>query len=231
MQVPTTLLAMVDASVGGKVAVDLPQGKNLVGAFHPAKQVLVDPSFLATLPLRERWSGLAEVVKTALLAGGTLFDLVDASLERLADGSIDAADVIEGCIAFKASVVARDPFEKGERAVLNLGHTLGHALESAGGYEQLLHGEAVAWGLHLALLLSSIDDDRAMQLLGRLPLPSLAGLTADDVHRHLKSDKKSVDGEPRFVLLDGVGRPRHGVRVDPKLWREVVDLLIALGQE
>jgi 3-dehydroquinate synthase len=229
IQVPTTLLAMVDASVGGKVAVDLPQGKNLVGAFHPARQVMVCPSFLATLPLRERWAGLAEVVKTALLAGGELFENVEASLEGLADGTVDAAGIIESCIAFKAAVVGRDPHERGERAVLNLGHTLGHALEAAGGFERLLHGEAVAWGLWAALSLSGLEAPRALRLVDRLPRVTLAGIARDEVIAHVRGDKKSAGGEPRFVLLDDVGRPRFGVRLDEPLWTAEVDRLLALG--
>jgi 3-dehydroquinate synthase len=231
IQVPTTLLAMVDASVGGKVAVDLPQGKNLVGAFHPAAQVLVDPSFLTTLPVRERWAGLAEVVKTALLAGGPLFDAVDDGLEAIAAGRSDATPVIESCVAYKAEVVARDPVERGERAVLNLGHTLGHALETAGGFERLLHGEAVAWGLRAALSLSGLDDARARRLVERLPCVSLAGLTRDEVIGHVRGDKKSEGGEPRFVLLDAVGKPRFGVRLDERRWTAEVDRLLALGAE
>jgi len=229
VQVPTTLLAMVDASVGGKVAVDLPQGKNLVGAFHPPRQVLIDSAFLATLPVRERWAGLAEVVKTALLSGGPLLEQVERELEALAEGTADAAEVIRSCVAYKASVCERDPREEGERAVLNLGHTIGHGLEAAGGYARLLHGEAVAWGLRGALALSGLSGGRESRLVERLPAVSLAGLGREEVVSQVLGDKKSAGGEPRFVLLDGVGRPRHGCRVDRASWEAEVDRLLALG--
>lgn len=235
VQLPTTLLAMVDSSVGGKVAVDLPEGKNLVGAFHPPALVLAETAVVATLPERERWCGLAEAVKTALLSGGGLFDLLEAGLDRLAVGMpVDDAlliDVLVRCLEYKAGVVSRDPLEHGERAVLNLGHTIGHALESAGRYAQLLHGEAVAWGLRSALRLSGIGpDDAAMRLVDRLPRRSLRGIDPARVREALGSDKKSVGGRPRFVLLEAPGRPRYGCDVADDVLEAELARLFADGQ-
>lgn len=226
VHVPTTLLAMVDSSVGGKVAIDAAGGKNLVGAFHQPAQVLADTSFLRTLPSREAWCGLAEVVKTALLAGGELFESVDRSLEAFAAGGLEVDELVASCVRFKAAVVARDPHEQGERAILNLGHTVGHAFEAASGFDRMLHGEAVAWGLRAALVLSGIGpDSRAARLVSRLPAVSLAGLDVAGVRAAMSSDKKSVGGLPQFVLLDGVGQPRWGCRVDEGTVERMLQLL------
>ncbi len=221
VQVPTTLLSQVDASVGGKVAIDLPAGKNLVGAFHPPSAVLIEPAFLETLPERELRAGEAEVVKTALLQGEPL-----ASLLR--EGAASRAEVIAACVAFKAGVVAADPHEKGVRAILNLGHTLGHALEAAGGYERLNHGEAVSWGLRAALTLSGLPPTHlAWRLVERLPRADLSGIRADDLLAAMASDKKSFAGVPRFVLLDDLGKPRWNVGVAESEIRAVVGRLLA----
>lgn len=228
VQVPTTLLAMVDSSVGGKVAVDLPQGKNLVGAFHTPRAVLADTSLLETLPEREVWSGLAEVVKTALLAGGPLMTLVQEHLPALAAGRGPVDEIVALCVEYKAGVTRRDPNERGERAVLNLGHTVGHALEVAGGFERLLHGEAVAHGLRATLALSGFASDRPeWRLVRALQAPSLEGFSPDAVLDAMRSDKKASGGRPRFVLLDDVGCPRWGCDVSDERVRDVVEKLIA----
>lgn len=226
VQVPTTLLAQVDASVGGKVAIDHPAGKNLIGAFHQPCLVLADPVFLTTLPERQLHSGLAEVVKAALLDGGELLSLVDSSLERIAaDGEL-LEQVVSLAVAFKAGVVQRDPDERGERAVLNLGHTVGHALEQASGYS-LLHGEAVAYGLRAALSLSGhAADSAAMRLVRRLPVPPLPALDRARVLQAMRSDKKVRAGQLRFVLLPRVGAPEWGVVVDEARVAGVVDALL-----
>jgi 3-dehydroquinate synthase len=228
VQAPTTLLAQVDASVGGKVAVDHPSGKNLIGAFHQPRQVLADTSFLTTLPVREVWAGLAEIVKTALLFGEPLFSTVSSSLESLAGGAGPVEEVVAECVAFKAGVVQRDPMEHGERAILNLGHTVGHALETVGGYERLLHGEAVAYGLRAALELSGLPaDSPAGKLIRRLKAPPLGRMAASDVLEAMRTDKKVSGGRVKFVLLDGVGRPRWNCDVAPERTREVVERLVA----
>jgi 3-dehydroquinate synthase len=228
IQVPTTLLAQVDASVGGKVAVDHPSGKNLIGAFHQPSQVLADSSFLQTLPERERWSGLAEVVKTALLAGEPLFSQVASRLAELARGEGPLEEVIASCVIFKAGVVQRDPHEHGERAILNLGHTVGHAVERLAGYQRLLHGEAIAYGLRASLALSGIGSDSpAWALVRALNAPPLGAMSVDDVLDAMRADKKVADGRIKFALLEGLGRPRWGCDVAPERTREVVSQLLA----
>ena len=160
MPVPTTLTAQVDAGIGGKTGVDLPEGKNLVGAFHWPARTLIDPSLLATLPERERRNGLAEVVKTGLLAGEPLWELSEPELVRR-------------CAAFKAAVCMRDPRDLGERKILNLGHTFAHALEAGARYG-IPHGEAVGLGLLAALRLSGPRDRRGRRgacAAGRLRRP------------------------------------------------------------
>ncbi|HZX92970.1 MAG TPA: 3-dehydroquinate synthase family protein, partial [Myxococcales bacterium] len=162
VSVPSTLLAQVDAGLGGKTGANLRAGKNLIGAFHQPRLVICDPALLGTLPPRERWSGLAEVVKCALLEGGELLERCERDLERAAEGDAEAlAPLIEGAVRLKARVVGADEKEGGQRAFLNLGHTVGHALEAATGYERFAHGEAVALGLRGMLALSETMPDRA----------------------------------------------------------------------
>ena len=212
VQVPTTILSQVDSSVGAKVAVDHPLGKNLIGAFHPPTQVLADTALLTTLPLRQRWSGLAEVVKTALLAGGELFDLVERDLEGFADATVSLDAVIERCVEHKAAVVERDPYERGERATLNFGHSVGHALELLAGYESLLHGEAVAWGMRAELALAGVArGSREAQLVRRLAVPPLPAAEVDAVLDAMRSDKKVARGRVRFALVDSAGHVRWNV--------------------
>lgn len=228
IQVPTTLLSQVDASVGGKVAVDHPSGKNLIGAFHQPLAVLADTGFFSTLPDRERASGLAEVVKTALLAGKPLLSLVERHFEELLSTSSDAmGEVVAQCVAYKAGVVQRDPRERGERAVLNFGHTIGHALETVGGYERLLHGEAVAHGMVAALRLSGFPEDSTeMRLVQRLPRPSVAGFDVERVLDAMKGDKKVEGGRVKFVLLERPGAPEFGIDVDDARVRAAVERLV-----
>jgi len=227
VQVPTTLLAQVDASVGGKVAVDHATGKNLIGAFHQPRQVLADVGFLRTMPTREMWAGLAEIVKTALLYGEPLFTRTAANLEALARGEAPLEEVVAECVAFKAGVVQRDPLEHGERAILNLGHTVGHALETVGGYEQLLHGEGVAYGLRASLALSGLAaDSPAWGLVRALRVPPLERLSVDEVLEAMRGDKKVSGGRIKFVLLDGIGRPRWNCDVPSERVCEVVSQLL-----
>jgi 3-dehydroquinate synthetase len=215
VSVPSTLLAQVDAGLGGKTGANLRSGKNLVGAFHQPRLVVCDPDLLATLPLRERWSGLAEVVKCALLEDGELLELCESQLERAAAGDADAlAPLIEGAVRLKARIVAGDEREGGARAFLNLGHTVGHALETATGYGRFTHGEAVALGLRGALAVSSLPErerERALQLVRRLQISADRALDADQREAALQAmtrDKKARAGKVRFVVLDGIGSPR-----------------------
>lgn len=222
IQVPTTLLAMVDSSVGGKTGVDLPQGKNLVGAFHPPCAVIADTHTLATLPARELRAGLAEVVKYGAVFDAQFLDWLEAHAEALltCEPEATARAVVQSC-SFKAAVVARDPFEHGERALLNFGHTFGHAIETAQGYagatEGLVHGEAVAVGMVLAARLSAAlglapasDTERLVALLARLGLPTRLppGLDAGTLLAHMRLDKKADASGLRFILWDGAGRGR-----------------------
>lgn len=218
VQLPTTLLAMVDSSVGGKTAVDLPQGKNLVGAFHPPRAVIADTAVLRTLPARELRAGLAEVVKYGALGDAGFLDwLEDHADALLAMDDAALAEAIARSCAHKAAIVARDPFEHGERARLNLGHTFGHAIETEQGYDGLNHGEAVAVGMVLAAQLSEVlglappsDTTRLRDLLQRLDLPVAlpAGLDPDRLLAHMQLDKKAQADGLRFIVWDGIGRAR-----------------------
>ena len=207
--VPTSLLAQVDAAIGGKTAIDLPQGKNLVGAFHWPVKTVVDPALLETLPVAQRLEGMAEVVKAGLLAGEPLWELPDDELVRRS-------------IAFKAAICLRDPYERGERTALNLGHTFAHALEAAAGYEGLTHGRAVALGLLAALRLSGRDTEVVEEVLRPQPV----AVDRERAWEAMKRDKKARDGVPRFVLLGDYG-PRIGVAVPEEDSRRELDRLIA----
>jgi 3-dehydroquinate synthetase len=207
--VPTSLVAQVDAAIGGKTAIDLPQGKNLVGAFHWPVRTVVDPALPETLPEPQRLEGMAEVVKAGLLAGEPFWELPDDELVRRSS-------------AFKAAICLRDPNEHGERAALNLGHTFAHALEAAAGYEGLTHGRAVALGLLAALRLSGRDTSVVEEVLR----PEPAGVDRERAWEAMKRDKKARGGEPRFVLLGDDG-PRIGVPVPEEDARRELDRLIA----
>ena len=216
VQLPTTLLAMVDSSVGGKTAVDLPAGKNLVGAFHQPTAVLADTATLATLPMRELRAGLAEVVKYGAIGDGDFFAWLEGHAEALLarePGAIAEA-ILRSC-AHKASVVARDETEQGERALLNFGHTFGHAIEAEQGFGDLNHGEAVAVGMVLAARLSATlgrapaaDAERLAALLDRLGLPTSlpSGLDAAALLARMRLDKKAVSGQLRLILWRGIGQ-------------------------
>jgi shikimate kinase/3-dehydroquinate synthase len=211
VQVPTTLVAQVDSAYGGKTGVDLPEGKNYAGAFHQPAAVLVDPSTLATLPPAELAAGWAEVIKTALIAGGPLWKRV-----RSGDATVDA-ELVLSCARTKLDVVARDERDGGRRQVLNLGHTLGHAIETVTGYGRYRHGEAVALGLLAALRLShrmELREEVAGLLAARgLPTTLDPAIDSDAVLTAVQRDKKRRDGIVPFVLVEAPGHVRHGVRV------------------
>ncbi len=235
-QVPTTLLAMVDSSVGGKTGVDLRCGKNLVGAFHQPSLVVADPDVLRTLAAREYRAGMAEVIKYGVILDAALFERLEADAARLTDPLWAALDeVIADCCRLKAEVVAADEREGGLRAILNFGHTLGHALEAATGYERLLHGEAVAIGMVYAAELSvrraglsPTERDRLVRLLRAAGLPvSASGLGVEwaQVVAAMSLDKKAAGRVPRFVLAEAIGRVRHGIEVPPEVLKEVWDAI------
>ncbi len=215
LQVPTTLLAQVDASIGGKVAVDHRLGKNLVGAFYPPEQVVADVETLSTLPPRERWNGLAEVVKIALVRDADFVAELEQDLEALAEGPVSERleSVVARAAALKADVVSADEREAGLRMLLNFGHTLGHALEVATGYASLSHGEAVVAGMKVAVRLSrrlgrldAAGETRALALLERFPRPlGLVPPGRDAVRAVALRDKKAVAGTLRYVVLPAIG--------------------------
>ena len=218
VQLPTTLLAMVDSSVGGKTAVDIAQGKNLVGAFHPPRAVVADIAALRTLPPRELRAGFAEVIKYGAIVDAPFLDWLDADADGLLAGD-DAvlAEAIARSCAHKAAIVERDPFERGERALLNFGHTFGHAIETEQGYGGLNHGEAVAVGMVLAARLSTLlgladaaDGERLRALLARFGLPTTLPPDLDPAAlvARMRLDKKAQGSGLRFVLWNGAGKAR-----------------------
>ena len=220
-QVPTTLLAQVDSSVGGKTAINARQGKNLVGLFHQPRIVIADIALLATLPRRELLAGYAEVVKYGALGDADFFDWLEASAPAALGGDQDALvhAVAQSC-RMKAAIVARDERETGERALLNLGHTFGHALEAATGFSgRLLHGEGVAIGMTLAFQLShrlglcpGQDAERFARHLKAVGLPAaIADIpgprpAVDELMAHMAHDKKVTEGKLTFILTKGIGR-------------------------
>jgi len=209
VQVPTTLVAQVDSAYGGKTGVDIPEGKNYVGAYHQPAAVLVDPATLETLPAEELGAGYAEVIKTALIAGGTLWERIVAD-RPIADG------VIFDCARTKLGIVAADERDEGRRQVLNLGHTVAHALETVTSYRRYRHGEAVGLGLLAALSLSGQDDLRGTvgELLSAHGLPTHAdGVDPQAVAAATARDKKRLGASVPFVLVDAPGEVRHGVEV------------------
>ncbi|HEX4052536.1 MAG TPA: 3-dehydroquinate synthase [Steroidobacteraceae bacterium] len=215
VQLPTTLLAHVDSSVGGKTAVNHPGGKNLIGAFHQPRAVIADTQLLASLPPRELSAGLAEVIKYGLVCDAAFFAWLESHVEalRALDGAA-LAHAIRRCCEIKAQFVARDEREQGERALLNLGHTFGHAIESATGYQQWLHGEAVAVGMLMAADLSqrlgqvsAAELARLRSLLARAGLPVRAPpIGAARALEYMRVDKKVKAGRVRLVLMQGIGR-------------------------
>jgi 3-dehydroquinate synthase len=215
VQIPTTVLAMVDASIGGKVAVNLPQGKNLVGAFHQPRLVFIDVAVLRSLPVRERAAGFAEVVKAGALWDADFFGRVERHAEALLD--LDArrlVPVLKRACAIKAEVVAADEREAGVRMLLNLGHTVGHAVEKVRRYRGLLHGEAVAMGMVYAArrseeleLAPAGTEDRLADLVGRFGLPTELPLLPRRAYLDaLRVDKKSRDSRIRYIVLRRIGQ-------------------------
>ena len=226
VQVPSTLVAQVDSAYGGKTGVDLPEAKNYVGAYHLPSAVIADTGTLATLPAEELAAGFAEVVKTALIAGGRLWERVRA-LEEIDPGGID--DVIFACARTKLEIVAADERDSGRRAALNLGHTVGHAIEAASGYGRYRHGEAVGLGLLAALRLSGADElrDEVRNLMDRHHLPTRLdpGIEVEAVLAAAALDKKRTPDGIGFVLLARPGEPAIEQQVDPDDVRAAVEEL------
>ena len=230
VQVPTTLLAQVDSSVGGKTAVNHPLGKNMVGAFHQPRAVIADVATLETLPMRELRAGLAEVIKHGFIRDVVFVDWLEANIDRLLARDPDALvhAVVRSC-EIKAQVVAEDERETGLRALLNFGHTFGHAIESGLGYGHWVHGEAVAAGMVMAADLSArlgmigkheADRIRALLVRAGLPVAGPASLTTSRYLELMAVDKKAARGTIRYVLLDGLGSAVVRGDVTPKCnWR------------
>lgn len=224
LQIPTSLLAMVDSSVGGKTGIDTPAGKNLLGAFHFPRAVLIDPDLLSTLPPRERSAGFAEVVKYGAIGDAAFFSWLEQNtqpLKALAPAEISRA--VADCCRMKADIVERDPYERGERALLNFGHTFGHAIEASQGFGGLNHGEAVAVGMCCAARLSErhcnappADSERLVALLKQFELPTRLpeGLRPEELVSRMRLDKKADKDGLRFVLWDGIGRARVVTGID-----------------
>lgn len=234
VQVPTSLLAQVDSSVGGKVGVNLPAGKNLVGAFHQPRLVLCDLDTLDTLPERELRAGLAEVIKYGVIRDAALFRRLERELEKLLRREAGPmASVVARCCRIKAEVVGEDETESGLRAILNFGHTIGHALEKISGYGRYLHGEAIAVGQVAAARMSARllglperDVARIRALLERAGLPVAVRLSParwEKLFAAMQLDKKVTGGEVKFVLAEAIGRVRFGVRVPPEVIREALE--------
>ncbi len=231
VQVPTTLVAQVDSAYGGKTGVDLPQGKNYVGAYHQPLAVLADPAALRTLPAEEAAAGFAEVIKTALIAGGELWERVrslpEGDLAEMDPAVLEA--IVFACARTKLDVVAEDERDAGRRAVLNLGHTVGHAIEAASGYARYRHGEAVGLGLLAALRLSGAGELRSevAGLLARHGLPRTLdpAVATGEILAATARDKKATAKGVGFVLLERPGEPRVGELVDPEELRAAVEEL------
>jgi len=214
IQIPTTLLAQVDAAIGGKTGVNLVTGKNLIGSFHQPLAVLIDPSVIDTLPEREYRAGLYEVIKHGIIRSPQLFQLFEDRRDDVLRMQADAVDqmIIES-VRIKADVVSNDEREGSLRKILNFGHTFGHTLEAETGYSRFLHGEAVAWGMKAAVWLGQmrnmIDEstrDRMLRCIDAYgPIPSLAGIDPRNLHARLAADKKTVQNKIHFVLPTRIG--------------------------
>ena len=215
IQLPTTLLAQVDSSVGGKTGVNHPQGKNMIGAFHQPQAVLIDTNTLHTLPPREYNAGMAEIIKYGLIADAPFYQWLHQNSQALAARNSNVvSEAIQRSCQNKAAIVAADERESGIRAILNLGHTFGHAIETATAYGHWLHGEAIAAGMVIALRLSAllnlINDDEVQALVDllqafKLPVTAPADMTIDQFMNLMAVDKKATAGKIRFILLDAIG--------------------------
>lgn len=234
VHIPTTLVAQVDSSIGGKTGVNLPEGKNLVGAFYPPRLVVVDPDLLRTLPHREFRSGMYEVVKYGIIGDPQLFAFLERRMfSCLRRDPATLSRVIESCVREKVRVVSRDERESGLREILNFGHTLGHALEAATGYRRFLHGEAIGWGMMAATLLSATmnrlpeaDAARILRLIASIgPLPPLNGIRAADLRRIMAGDKKARGGRVRWVLAPKIGKAQSGAEIP---WPVIAETFAAL---
>jgi 3-dehydroquinate synthase len=236
IQIPTTLLAQVDAAVGGKTGVNLVSGKNLVGAFHQPLAVLIDPAMLDTLPEREYRAGLYEVIKSGIIRDAALFQYLAGERQAVLARHPEAIDrVISDAVRIKAEVVSADEREGGLRRILNFGHTFGHALEAETEYKRFLHGEAVAFGMRAAIYLAQMTGhvaaEDAVEMLGTIadygPIPSLSGIPAENLAARLVHDKKTVQGKVHFVLPVRIGEVTVVSGAGEKFVREAIGSALA----
>src|SRR3984885_9423347 len=233
IQVPTTLLAQVDAAVGGKTGVNLIGGKNLLGSFHQPLAVLIDPDILRTLPEREYRAGLYEIIKCGVIRDANLFRILDEGIAKvLAQDPATVERIIADAVRIKAEVVSADEREGGLRRILNFGHTVGHALEAETQYSRFLHGEAVAIGMRVATVLSErvtdlkdgADIDRVIVNYG--PIPSLNGISASNLTKRLVSDKKTIQGNVHFVLPTKIGEVTVVSGIDDRVVLESIQAVL-----
>lgn len=238
IQVPTTFLAQVDASVGGKTGVNLRAGKNLIGSFHQPCLVLMDPAVLKTLPEREYRAGLFEALKCGVIADAEIFEFMETQRARILQRDVAALEwLITGCVRVKAEVVAADEREGGLRRILNFGHTIGHALEAETGYQHFLHGEAVAWGMAAAAMIAAAMQRTSAETARRIisavlayaPLPKVQA-HARRILQRLASDKKTRNGIVHFVLPAAIGKVEVVSGVPPQAVIDAVDELRRLSQ-
>src|SRR5580704_1112206 len=231
VHVPTTLVAQVDSAIGGKTGVNLPEGKNLVGAFYPPQFVIADPELLRTLPARQFRSALYEVIKYGVIGDVELFEFLERDLSVVLRRDPKALDwIIRRCVRAKAAVVSKDEKESGLRQILNFGHTFGHALEAATRYRRLLHGEAVGWGMLTAtfasLAMRRIDEREALRIAELIlrvgALPAWGGIDARRILESMKSDKKAQGGRIRWVLPRRVGKVEWGIELRPPFTADAV---------
>ncbi len=231
IHVPTTVVAQVDSAIGGKTGVNLPEGKNLVGAFYPPKAVLADPEVFRTLPPREFRSGIFEIIKYGVIGDPPLFKFLEQKMGKLLSRDPAALNfVIERSVAQKARVVSADEHESGLREILNFGHTFAHALESVTRYRKYLHGEAVAWGMIAAAKLavhnrmfSEHDAARVVAVTRSVgPLPTWPGVAPARLVSAMQADKKTRAGRLRFVLPERIGKVRCGVEVESGMLLQVL---------
>lgn len=238
IQLPTTLLAQVDSSVGGKVGVNLRAGKNLVGAFYQPRLVLCDLETFDTLPEREFRAGLAEVIKYGIIRDAALFEQLESELPRvLSREPALMAEIVARCCEIKADVVSQDETETGPRAILNYGHTIGHALEALSSYGAYLHGEAISIGQvaasHISMRrtgLAESEFERIKQLFQNAGLPTTVGLTKDQrasLFEAMRLDKKVSSGRVKFVLAKAIGTVEHGLEVEESLVSDALDAACA----
>lgn len=239
VQIPTTLLAQVDASVGGKTGVNLAAGKNMVGTFHQPRLVLIDPQVLSTLPAREYRAGLFEVIKCGIIRDAKIFGFMEDHKEQVLNRDPKALiRMITSAVKVKADIVAKDEREGGLRRILNFGHTIGHALEADSIYKRFLHGEAVGWGMVAAAeigVLTGVTPQKTAQQISALiqtygPLPQVKS-AAQDIVRLIQSDKKTRNGVPHFVLVTKIGRTLIANGVPNVAVKKAVDRLRQLSSE